>query len=159
LTLTAEHIDYIIKDLNYRGIVVDGIQDELVDHICSAVESRMERGERFIDSYHHVLKTFGHTIGLREIQHQVIQSENAKPRTMLKNYITVAIRNLRKHRFYALINVAGLSIGLAICFIIVLFVINELSYDTHFENGDRSYRIKNEIQFGGNHYHMICAPP
>ena len=78
---------------------------------------------------------------------------------MLKNYFTVAIRNLRKHSFYSFINVAGLSIGIAICFIIVLFVINELSYDKHFANADRIYRIKSDIKFGGNQYKMIYAPP
>jgi putative ABC transport system permease protein len=159
VTLTSEHIDYIIKDLNYRGIVAEGIQDELIDHICSAVETEMANGTRFIDAYHHTLKSFGHTTGLRETQKQVIHSENTKPKNMLKNYFTVAIRNLRKHSFYSFINVAGLSIGLAICFIIVLFVINELSYDTHFVAADRIYRVKNEIKFGGNHYKMLYTPP
>ncbi|MBX2913829.1 MAG: ABC transporter permease [Cyclobacteriaceae bacterium] len=78
---------------------------------------------------------------------------------MLKNYFTVALRNLRKQSFYSFINVAGLSIGLAICFIIVLFVRNELSYDTHFANGERIYRIKSDLKFGGNHYNMLYAPP
>ncbi|MBX2895424.1 MAG: ABC transporter permease [Cyclobacteriaceae bacterium] len=78
---------------------------------------------------------------------------------MLKNYFTVALRNLRKHSFYSFINVAGLSIGLAICFVIVLFVRNELSYDTHFANGERIYRIKSDLKFGGNHYNMLYAPP
>lgn len=157
--LTNEHIDYIIKDLNYRGIVVEGIQDELIDHICSAVETEMAGGARFIDAYAHILKSFGHTSGLRETQKQVIQSENSKTKNMLKNYFTVAIRNLRKHSFYSFINVAGLSIGLAICMIIILFVINETSYDKHFANADRIYRIKSEIKFGGNHYNMLYAPP
>jgi len=78
---------------------------------------------------------------------------------MLKNYFTVAIRNLRKHSFYSFINVAGLSIGLAICMIIILFVINEISYDKHFAYADRIYRIKSEIKFGGNQYNMLYAPP
>ncbi len=157
--LTDDHISYIIKDLNYRGIVAQGIQEELIDHICSVVETEMANGSRFIDAYHKTLKSFGHTAGLRETQKQVIQSENAKPKNMLKNYFTVAIRNLRKHSFYSFINVAGLSIGLAICFIIALFVNNELSYDKHFANADRIYRIKSEIKFGGNHYNMLFAPP
>jgi putative ABC transport system permease protein len=157
--LTDDHVSYIIKDLNYRGIVAEGIQEELIDHICSAVETEMESGSRFIDAYHKILKSFGHTTGLRETQKQTIQSENSKPRNMLKNYFTVAIRNLRKHSFYSFINVAGLSIGLAICMIIVLFVINEISYDKHFAYADRIYRIKSEIKFGGNHYNMLYAPP
>lgn len=78
---------------------------------------------------------------------------------MLKNYFTVALRNLRKHSFYSFINVAGLSIGLAICFVIVLFVRNELSYDKHFANAERLYRINSEIKFGGNHYNMLYTPP
>ena len=46
--LTSDHIDYIRKDLSYRGIVVEGIQDELLDHMCDGVELEMEKGIRFI---------------------------------------------------------------------------------------------------------------
>ena len=74
--LTAEHIDYIIKDLNYRGIVAEGIQDELIDHVCSVVEAEMEKGTRFIDAYHKTLHAFGHNTGLRETQKQILKVEN-----------------------------------------------------------------------------------
>lgn len=156
--LSQDHISYIIKDLNYRGIVADEVQDELIDHVCSATEKEMESGKRFIDAYHHVLKSFGHTGGLRETQKQVIQVENNKPKGMLKNYFTVAIRNLRKHSFYSFINVAGLSLGIAVCFIIMLFVQHETSYDKHFPHAERIYRVHSEIKFGGNHYNMLYAP-
>ena len=43
--LNAGHIDHIIKDLNYRGIVLEGFQDEVIDHVCPAVETEMERGK------------------------------------------------------------------------------------------------------------------
>ncbi len=157
MRLTDEHISYIIKDLNYRGIVAEGVQDELVDHVCSATENEMKGGLRFIDAYHRVLKSFGHTAGLRETQKQILYPET-KPKGMLKNYITVALRNLRKHRFYSFINVLGLSIGLAMCLIIVLFVLNELSYDRHFANADRVYRIRSEIFFGGSEGRFLYAP-
>ncbi len=77
---------------------------------------------------------------------------------MLKNYLTVAIRNLRKHSFYSFINVAGLSIGIAVCFIILLFVFNEVSYDKHYANANRIYRLRSDINFGGNHYNMTYGP-
>ena len=77
---------------------------------------------------------------------------------MLKNYFLVAVRNLRKHSFYSFINVAGLSIGIAVCFIILLFVFNEVGYDQHYQNANRIYRIHGEIKFGGNHYNMTYAP-
>jgi putative ABC transport system permease protein len=156
--LTESHISYIIKDLNYRGIVADGIQEELVDHVCSAVEEEMEKEKKFIDAYHEVLKRFGNTVGLRTTQQHTIQSENQKTKNMIRNYLTVAIRNLRKHTFYSFINVAGLSIGIAVCFIILLFVFNEVSYDKHYANAHRIFRIHSDIQFGGNHYNMTFGP-
>ena len=48
--LTADHIDYIRKDLSYRGIIAEGIQEELIDHICSSVEVEMEKDLRFINA-------------------------------------------------------------------------------------------------------------
>ena len=153
--LTGEQTDYIIKDLNYRGIVAEEIQDELIDHVCSAVEAEMAAGKKFIDAYHHVLKSFGHNTGLLETQEKVIKSETIKPKGMIKNYLTVAFRNLRKHRFYSLINIGGLAVGIASCLVIVLFIIDELSYDAYNTKADRIYRLNEEIIFGGNHVH-IC---
>jgi putative ABC transport system permease protein len=158
LNLTNEHIDYIIKDLSYRGIVAEGIQDELIDHICSAVENEMEKGARFIDAYHRVLKSFGHTAGLRETQKEIVQVENRKVKLMLRNYLTIALRNLSKHRFYTFLNIMGLAVGLAACLVIVLFVIHELSYDKHHLNAARIYRVNGEIKFGGNHWKLAVSP-
>lgn len=157
MQLTAEHIDYIIKDVQYRGIVVDGLKDELIDHICSAVETEMESGKRFIDSYHHVLKSFGHTGGLREIQTQTLKLENQNTKIMLRNYLLIAIRSLTKHKFYTLINVAGLATGIAACLVIILFIQSELRYDRHYKNTERIYRVNGEIKFGGNHYKLAVA--
>ncbi len=156
--LTGEHIDYIRKDLSYRGIIVEGIQEELIDHICSAVEIEMERDLRFIDAYHNVLCAFGHTTGLRETQQKIINAKNQTARLMIRNYFTIAIRNLKKHRFYSFINVTGLAIGIAACLIIVLYVTNELSYDKHHEKANRIHRVNAEIKFGSTHYKQAVTP-
>ena len=97
--LTAEHIDYIIKDLTYNGVVLEGFQDEVVDHVCSGVEVEMDNGQRFIDAYHKVIQQFGYTTGIRKTQYQILQSENKTVKLMFKNYLTIAFRNLSKHRF------------------------------------------------------------
>ncbi|MBS1682315.1 MAG: ABC transporter permease [Bacteroidetes bacterium] len=76
---------------------------------------------------------------------------------MLKNYLTIGFRNLRKQGFYSFINVSGLAIGVAACLIIVLFVIDELSYDKYNNKADRIYRINGEIKFGENHIHMATS--
>lgn len=60
---------------------------------------------------------------------------------MLRNYLLIAYRNLLRHKFYSLINIFGFAIGMACCIFIVLFVINELSYDRFIPNHDRLFRV------------------
>jgi len=62
---------------------------------------------------------------------------------MLKNYLTIAWRNLSKHKLYSAINIVGLAIGMAACIVIMLFVYYERSFDRmHSKN---IYRL-NEVQ-------------
>lgn len=158
MNLSSEHIDFIIKDLHRRGLVVENVQDELIDHVCSAVESRMTTGARFAEAYSEVLKSFGHDEGIQETQKQVIQSENKRTHIMLRNYFTIALRNLRKHSFYTAINVLGLAVGIASCLVIVAYISNELSYDKHHADADRIYRVDCEIKFGPNHLKLAVTP-
>lgn len=158
MKLSGDHIDYIIKDLHRRGLVVEGIEDEVIDHVCSAVESRLQEGQRFADAYAEVLHSFGHEEGIQETQQQVIQSENKNTHVMLRNYLIIAYRNLRKHSFYTLINILGLAVGIASCLIIVTYVVDELSYDRHHAHADRIYRVDSEIKFGPNHLFLAVAP-
>ena len=48
---------------------------------------------------------------------------------MFRNYLTIALRNLVRHKLYSFINIAGLAVGLACVIFIILFVRDELSYD------------------------------
>ncbi len=68
---------------------------------------------------------------------------------MIKNYLKIAWRNLRKHSFYSFLNIFGLSLGLASCLLITLYVLEELSYDRFFDKADRIYRIDADVKFGG----------
>jgi putative ABC transport system permease protein len=68
---------------------------------------------------------------------------------MIKNYQLVAIRNFRKGKVFSFINVMGLAVGMTCCFLIMLFVRDELSFD-HFQNKlDRLYRITYIPKFAG----------
>ncbi len=60
---------------------------------------------------------------------------------MLRNYFKVALRNLFKNRLYALINLSGLTIGMTSFILIALYIQFELSYDSHHEKADRTYRV------------------
>jgi len=60
---------------------------------------------------------------------------------MVGNYFKVAVRNIQKRKLYSFINAFGLSIGIAFCMLIWLFVQDELSFDQFHENKDQLYRI------------------
>jgi len=60
---------------------------------------------------------------------------------MFRNYLKIAIRNLRKHKAYSLINIAGLTVGMA-CFILIsLWVYDETHYDSFHANSGRLFRL------------------
>ena len=60
---------------------------------------------------------------------------------MLKNYFTIAWRNLVKNKAFTAINIAGLAIGTATCLVIMLFVQDELSFDRFNEKADQIVRV------------------
>jgi len=60
---------------------------------------------------------------------------------MFRNYLNITYRNILRKKAFSLINILGLSIGISIFILIVLFVRNERSYDTFHENYDRIYRL------------------
>lgn len=60
---------------------------------------------------------------------------------MIRNYLTIAWRNLMKNKVFSFINILGLSVGLTCCFLITLYVSHETSYDKHHANGGRIYKL------------------
>ena len=71
----------------------------------------------------------------------------------------IAFRNLRKHRGYAFINVSGLAVGLACCLLILLYVMDELSYDRHHEHAERIYRVASRHQAPNSDRRSARTPP
>ena len=68
---------------------------------------------------------------------------------MLKNYLMVAFRNVKRQKGYSLINIFGLAIGMALCLLILIYVQDELSYDSFHEKSDRIFRIVQEENHDG----------
>ncbi len=66
---------------------------------------------------------------------------------MLKNYFTVALRNLMRNKIFSLINISGLAIGISAALVIYLIVQYEFSFDTFHKDGDRIYRVVSKIEF------------
>jgi putative ABC transport system permease protein len=67
---------------------------------------------------------------------------------MLKNYLKVAFRNIKRQKGYAFINIAGLAIGMAACLMILLWVHDELHFDAYHKNADRIYRLTVDANLG-----------
>ena len=60
---------------------------------------------------------------------------------MIKNYFKTALRNLWRSNVFSLINILGLSLGLACAMLIILYLKDEVSYDRFHTNGNHIYRI------------------
>jgi putative ABC transport system permease protein len=65
---------------------------------------------------------------------------------MIKNLLLIAIRNFKKDKWYTLLNVIGLTIGISFSLFLIFYVRDELSFDRYHQNADRIYRINSYIQ-------------
>src|SRR5690348_1697381 len=78
---------------------------------------------------------------------------------MFRNYLTIALRNIVRHKLYSFINIAGLAVGLACVIFIMLFVRDELSFDKWLPNSDNLYRVDTLPQLPGTPVtHTALAP-
>ena len=74
---------------------------------------------------------------------------------MFKNYLKIAFRNTIRSKFFSMINIVGLAIGMTVCLLILVFVLHELSYENFHENKNQIYRIS--LEWGTEESKMIFA--
>ena len=80
---------------------------------------------------------------------------------MLSNYLKIAVRNLRRHKSYSFVNIAGLSIGIGACVMMLLYVQDEFTYDTFNAKADRIYRLvetSQSVDQGLRHFPFVMGP-
>jgi len=77
---------------------------------------------------------------------------------MFENYFKTAWRSLRKNKTFTIINVTGLSIGLACSLLIALYVLDELNYDKFNTQAARIYRIDEQVKYGDFNYNGAEVP-
>ncbi|MBC7424241.1 MAG: ABC transporter permease [Ferruginibacter sp.] len=78
---------------------------------------------------------------------------------MIKNYFKTAWRNVLKNKAFSIINLLGLSIGISVCFIIMLFVQDELSYDRFNVKADRIVRVLFQANTNGGKINEAAVMP
>ena len=108
-------------------------------------------GGDFDEIYNSILEEMGRAAANRWYWFQLIQSlpdiflnSIYWSLVMFKNYLKITFRNLKRHKGYSLINIAGLSVGMACFILILLFSMYEFSYESHHQNADRIYRVNVE---------------
>ena len=77
---------------------------------------------------------------------------------MFKLNFRIALRNLWNNKWFTAVNMGGLSIGLASCMILLLYVKNEWSYDRQFTNYDKTYVVYNNIKASGKIFSVTVTP-
>ncbi len=78
---------------------------------------------------------------------------------MLKNYFNIAIRNFRRYFGYTMINVAGLAVGLATAIFILLWVADEVSYDSFHKNKNTLYRVWHNAHYSDGSIKTFPSTP
>jgi putative ABC transport system permease protein len=108
-------------------------------------------GGDFDEIYNSVFEEMGRAAANRWYRLQLIQSlpqiflnSMYWSLVMFNNYLKITFRNLKRHKGYSLINIAGLSVGMACFLLILLFSMYEFSYESHHQNANRIYRVNVE---------------
>ncbi|MEO9853959.1 MAG: ABC transporter permease [Reichenbachiella sp.] len=86
--------------------------------------------------------------------------EDIRPKTsygMFKNYFKVSLRSMRKNSTYTLLNILGLSIGIASCLLLISHISHQLSFDKYVQDGHRIYRLVNDR--GSTNYSPFTPTP
>ena len=77
---------------------------------------------------------------------------------MFRNYVVIALRTLRRQPAYSLLNILGLSVGMACCVLISMYISEELSYDTDWDGADRLYRVALDVQLQDVAFKTAISP-
>lgn len=77
---------------------------------------------------------------------------------MFRNYIKIALRNFKRNKVYSLINIFGLSIGLACCMLITMYIYYETTYDSYHKNLNRLYQLGTVFIREGSQEHTGNTP-
>ncbi len=77
---------------------------------------------------------------------------------MIRNYLKIALRNIKRYSAHSILNISGMAIGMACALLILLWVYDEWSYDRHFKNADNLYRVIEKDPTGGEASLFAIAP-
>jgi putative ABC transport system permease protein len=128
------------------GFLRDEISEEVQGDLEELFYSDLERSSPFhakINYYYQVLNY------LRPFAMKKFKSSYSNSLTMHQHDIKISWRNLTKQKMYSVIKIGGLALGIAACFLIALYIKDELSYDESYPAADRIYRVVGKATLDG----------
>ena len=78
---------------------------------------------------------------------------------MLRNYLIIAFRCIKKRTLFSFINICGLALGIAVALVLWRYATFELSYDRHNEKADVLYRVTSSIYSNGDQWDVAGHDP
>ncbi len=157
------------RSFRYRRVFFEDDLEELERHVRDHATWLVEQGVEEKEAFRKAVQSVG-DFGAMETEYRKVFWAKLKHRRsllreivwgarMFSNYLKVALRHVRKHTGYALLNVFGLAVGLACCLLIVFFVQDELSYDRHLPGVERLYRVTLSETGDDRALHRAVTPP
>ena len=77
----------------------------------------------------------------------------------MQNNFKIALRSFRNNKFYSIINLSGLVVGMAACLLLLMYLQHETGYDQFHEEGDKIYQVNLSVNFGGEAFNTSNTPP
>lgn len=77
----------------------------------------------------------------------------------MKNNFKIALRSFKNNKFYSLLNLSGLVVGMAACFLLLMYLQHETSYDQFHVKGESIYQVNLSVNFAGEAFNTSNTPP
>ena len=146
----------------YRAFSHGSIR-EMELHLRDHIEDLTAKGLNEKDAFNKAVTEFGqiNTMAKEEFSNQIPKSTiiSLLNTAMIRNYFKIATRSFWKNKFYATVNIMGLTIGLTIVFLISLFVTDELSFDQFHAKKDQLYRVVENQYYDGQPVFPVAVTP
>jgi putative ABC transport system permease protein len=131
----------------------DSLADEILGDLHEEYQSNFIKKGKTRAAVQHWISA------LRFINARTLKRNNRlNNNAMLKNYITIAFRNIARQKLYSVINIGGLAIGIACSILLGLYVLNELSYDQFHENASQIVKANMEYDMDGTIGEVSSTP-
>jgi putative ABC transport system permease protein len=138
------------RKMKRRGALEDGMIAELEAHVRDEVEDLAREGKSVEDAFYEVTASVESADVVGQEYHKTyargyfaspLQQSGGFSPALFLNSVKVSIRKMRRQRWYALISITGLAIGIACSILILLWTRHELAFDRFHENGKNIYRV------------------